>query len=119
MKNYILYDEYDEFKTPRSYEELRELLIEELQESIFENCGTNEEDYDLIKDNVNLLSELAKNNSYSLVVEQLKGFGWGVLDLSILSNMLTTFQNYYHRESPIIPNDYIEETLKAINECRR
>lgn len=116
--NYILFDEYDDFKGMFNHKMLEELLIHELQDSIDENCKDN---VDLVKDNVEVLSKLAQEDytDDNYIIEQLENFGYGVLNLSILSNMLTTFQQYYHRESPIIPKDCIEETLNIINECRR
>lgn len=115
--SYLLFDEYDDFKGMYNYKKLKELLIHELQDSINENCKDN---VDLVKDNVKVLSKLAQEDytDDNYIIEQLKTFGYGVLDLSLLSSMLTTFQNYYHRESPIIPKDCIEETLNIINERR-
>lgn len=112
MKNFILCDEYSDYKNACTYKELKQTLIEELERDTFENF-----EEDIAKNNFKVLKRLALEDytDINYIKEQLLSFGWYVQDLHKLQDDLMNFQAYKHGAgAPSIPNDCIEQTLKMI-----
>ena len=114
-KHYILCDDYSEFKELSNDNDLKELLIEEIESDTFVNFEEN-----VVKSNFKVLKKLALGDyNIKYIIEQLEGFGWYVLDLCDLQENLSTYQAYKHGTgipASCMPKDCIEETLNMINE---
>ena len=121
MNKYLVVDEYSDCKKIYNLYELKELLIDEIKRDSFENI----DDKDIIRNNFCIMEYLAlsKKDDIEYIKEQLKGFGYYVLDLCELQRDLTTFQDYMYNNSSVykkadavlLPHDdCIEETLKLL-----
>lgn len=113
-KHYLIFDNYDYLKELKSYEELRELLIDELERDVEENY----DDKAIILDNFKIMKELTKNECKTkYIIEQLNFYGYNVQDLCEIQRGLSNYQAYKHGVgAPSYPNDCIEQTLKMIEE---
>ena len=114
MKKYIVCDEYSDYKSISDYNDLKVLLIDEIERDTFENT----EDENIVKNNFKVMRKLAteKTEDMNYLKEQLMSFGWYVMDLTSLQNDLNNYQAFKNGSgSPFPPVDCIEETLKMID----
>ena len=116
MKRYIVCDEYSDYKDISNYDDLKLLLIDEIERDTFKNI----EDESIVENNFKEMRKLAteKVEDINYLRKQLMSFGWYVMDLISLQNDLNNYQAYkYGNGSPLPPpHDCIEETLKMIRE---
>lgn len=115
MKQYIVIDDYSDYTKKLDYRGLKELLVEQL----ITDTTENHEDFDVVKVNLEVMEKLALEDYSEIkyLKEQLKSYGWTVLDLHDLQKDLVAFQAYkYGIGSPAITHDCIDKTLDMIDE---
>lgn len=114
MKRFILIADESNYNrtTLVNEKELKELLINEIEEYTYENTDERE----IIIDNFKLMKKLAIGNyTTDDLMEQIGYYGYGVCDLYRLQEDLSTYQAYKHGVGcPCIPHDSIEDTLELI-----
>ena len=112
MKRYIVCDCYSDYKEVLNWNDLINLLLEDLRRDTMENI----EDKNIVKNNYDVLEKIAKGNfGYDYLKEQLKSYGWHIQDLGNFLDDLHNFQSYKHGVGcPCIPNDCIEQTIQMV-----
>lgn len=117
MNRYLLCDDYGDYKKLMNYNDLKTILIEEIERDTFENC----DDKNIVINNFEIMKKLAtQQDNYNYIKEELQGFGYYTQDLTDLQRDLSNFQAYKHGTgSPCIPHDCIYETLELIDKEMR
>lgn len=110
MKNYLLFDDYSDYVDTSSYEDLKRLLIDDIEEDTFNNFEEN-----VVKSNFKLMKKLTEEKyNADFIIQELKGFGWNIIDLNEIEEdlrKLLFFRNYKN-------NECIEQTLKLIEDLK-
>jgi hypothetical protein len=111
---YLVSDDYGDFKKLMNYKELKGLLVDEIVEHAIEN----HKEYDFIKYDLEVLSDIAKDKiTYNRVIEELKSYGWNVLNVCDIQRGINDLREYVARKDSNLKafDDvlrYIDEELK-------
>lgn len=117
---YLIFDEYSEYTDIRNYKQLKELLIDELEEEI----SNNADDKDIIKNNFKIMRDLTSDKfNDDLIIKELKGFGWNIIDLTDLKNNLMIYKEYKNSMADSLGKNIqnincIEQIIKMIENER-
>lgn len=108
---YLVSDDYGDFKEIMNYKQLKELLIDEL----INNSKENHQEYDFIKYNLEVLSDIAKEKaSYDEIVNELQSYGWHVLNILDIQKGVNDLREYVASKSTDIK--VFDDVLKYIDE---
>ena len=108
---YLVSDDYGDFKEIMNYKQLKELLVDEL----VNNSKENHKEYDFIKYNLEVLSDIAKEKiAYNKVIEELQSYGWHVLNVLDIQKGLNDIREYVARKSDKLK--VFDDVLKYIDE---
>ena len=111
---YLVSDDYGDFKKLMNYKELKEFLLDEL----IANSKENHKEYDFITYNLGVISDIAKDKiTYNRVIEELKSYGWNVLNVCDIQKGINDLREYIARKDSNLKafDDvlrYIDEELK-------
>ena len=99
MKQYLVVDLNSDYKELMDYKELKNLLIDTVQNDLLMNCS----EYDVSKDCSDILSKLAKEDftREDYIKEELFSYSYKVIDLLELQRDLEDCKNYFTNESTI------------------
>jgi hypothetical protein len=115
MSKYIVVEGEKGYRRILDNDGLKELLINETQNYVYENYREKE----IIVDNFELMKNLALGNCKTdEIIERLEYYGYCIRDLFTLEEDLSIYQAYMHGTgipSGCIPRDCIYETLELIN----
>lgn len=113
---YLVSDDYGNFKEIMNYKQLKELLIDELIRDTRENIDF--ENKDVMELNIKQLGELAKDNIVSLdyIKDNLKSYGWSVLNILDVQKGLNDIREYVARKSTGVNIKVFDDILKYIDE---
>lgn len=114
MKQFLLVDLTCDYKETKSYKELKERLIELVVTDAIES-GYNLDDKDILKNDVLILSKLAKEDFTSLdyIKKELEGFSYKVIDLIDLQRDLEDIKQYFLSKEEYVGD--ICETIDLVN----
>lgn len=111
MKRYLLVDLNSDYKEVKDYNELKDLLIETIQEDLL----MNNENYDIVRDCSDQLIKMAKEKSTpEWVFERLNSYCYKVIDLLTLQRDLDDIKDYFLKDNKGYVGD-ICETIDRIN----
>lgn len=94
---FLVSDDYGDFKKIMTFKELKEMLIEEIEE----DTKLNYTEYEIVECNVRQLGKIAKNDNImtqNYVIDNLKSYGWHVQSLFDLQVALNDLREYYARK---------------------
>jgi len=104
---YLVSDDYGDFKGLMNYKELKDLLVDEL----IGQTRENHKEYDLIKYDLGVLSDIAKDKiTYNRVIEELKSYGWNILNICDVQKGINDLREYVARK---------DSNLKAFDDVLR
>jgi len=116
MKQYLLVDLTCDYKETKSYRELKERLIELVVTDAIES-GYNLDDKDILKNDVLILSKLAKEDFTSLdyIKKELEGFSYKVIDLLDTQRDLEDIKEYFKSKGSVVFDNVIDMINKGVN----
>lgn len=119
MEQFLLVDLTCDYKEKKSYKELKNRLVELVVTDAIES-GYNTNDKDILKNDVLILSKLAKEDFVSLdyIKKELEGFSYKVIDLLDLQRDLEDIKQYYSDKGQYYSDNgqYIGDIPKKIDE---
>lgn len=115
MKQYLVVDLFSDSRWLMNYNDLKDLLIEQLEQDTREN----HEDYDIVNNNLKVLTKLAREKeNLNYLTEQLLSFSFKTIDLLELQRDLFDTKDYFDyvkKEKVETFNDVIERINKEVN----
>ena len=95
MKHYLLVDCYDDKKELKTFNELKELHIEEIISDLIDN----RENFDIVRIDTDTLGEYAKGKAPTLeeIKDNLAAYGYKVIDLLDLQRDLEDIIQYFSK----------------------
>lgn len=111
---FLVSDDFGDFKEIMNYKQLKNMLIDEIVRDTKES--TDSFDKDIICNNADMLSKLAKEDFTSLeyINDELSAFGWYVQDLSNLRRDLNNLNEYLHRTDTKVKEE-LKENINKID----
>ena len=111
---FLVSDDFGDFKEIMDYKQLKNMLIDEIVRDTKES--TDSFDKDIICNNADMLSKLAKEDFTSLeyINDELSAFGWYVQDLSNLQRDLNNLNEYLHRTDTKVKEE-LKENINKID----
>lgn len=108
---YLVSDDYGDFKKIMNFKELKELLIDEL----ISDSKENHKEYDFIKYDLEVLSDIAKEKiTYNRIIDELKSYGWNVINILDIQEGINDLREYVARKSTDLK--VFDDILKYIDE---
>ena len=95
---YLILDDYGDYKEILTYKQMYEMLIDEIMRDTLENYN----EYEILTQNLEQLQKLAKNNlvNEKYIIENLKSYGYHIIDINDLKMSLNELREYTARTSP-------------------
>lgn len=108
---YLIIDDYADDKKIMNYKQLKDLLIDELMANIKENY----EDYDFVKYDLDILTDIAKETiNHERVINELQTYGWTIIDITNIKKALNEMREYAARKTS--DTKVFDEIIKYIDE---
>lgn len=109
---YLIMDNYGDYKEIMNYKQMYNLLIDEIVEDSKENYN----EYDIITNNLEQLSQLAKDDftNEKYVIDNLQTYGWTIININDIKKALNELREYAARNTNDIK--VFDEIIKYIDE---
>jgi len=109
---YLVSDDYGDFKKIMNFKELYGMLADEIVQDIKQNYN----EYDILKECVDQLGSLVKNNlvNEKYIINNLESYGWHVINILDIQKGINDLREYVARKSTDLK--VFDDILKYIDE---